>query len=195
MSITFLSNADCPRIVVREGCLCAQMAPGFLSAPAQVLAAHADPGCLWCAGTGLDERQEPADPQLNVTNVNAHALLAFLRLIDDSAYLHGRIPTLRSVVVLGDASSPYELAGEAALPIMRRALLRARNTFDRRAPYFVRELEVLRGTRPGPGGTTALCERVVSGGLSAERLAQYLTALEALCAFAEQQRATLIVWG
>ena len=195
MSVTFLSNADSVRVLIREGCLCAQLAPGFPRASEQTLASHAEPGCVWCGGTGIEERQEHTEPRLNVSNVNAHALLAFLRLIEDRAYLSERVPTLRSALIVGDTSSPYELAGEATLPTMRRALLRARNTFGRRVRYFVRDTEVLRGTRPGPDGTASMVDRVVSGGLSADRLAQYLTGLETLCAFAKQHHATLIVWS
>jgi hypothetical protein len=196
MTVTFHSNADCERRTLREACLCAQFAPNFLRALPEVLQEHADPACAWCHGTGIEERTERIEPTLNVANVNAHALLAFLRLRDDRAYLQGTLPSLRSSMPqVGFTPDPPGLDGHVELPIMRRALLRARNTFDRRAPHFVRETEVLRSARTRDDGTAELVDCVTSGGLSRVRLAEYLTDLEHLCAFAASHRATIIGWS
>lgn len=196
MTVTFSSDAACERRTLREACLCAQFAPDFLRALPAVLQEHADPTCVWCHGTGTEERTERIGPTLNVANLNAHALLAFLRLRDDRAYLEGHIPVLGSLPSpAGYTPESNGLDGHVGLALMRRALIRARNTFARRAPHFVRETEVLRSARPRGDGTAELVDRVTCGGLSRERLAAYLTSLERLCAFAATHQATIIRWS
>lgn len=195
MSVTFSSDAVCPALTIREACLCAQLAPNFMRASEAVLARHASPDCAWCLGSGIEERQERTEPTLNVSNVNAHALLAFLRLADDGAYLLGLVPKLGEVRADSNPTSRHELIGELELPLMRRALLRGRNTFERRAPHFVRSNERLRAAFRHPDGTTEIRDRVRSQGLRLERLARYLTALERLCAFAAEHGGTLVRWS
>lgn len=156
MSITFHSDAPCPTVERHEPCLCAQDAPGFPRTDPQTLAQHALSTCPWCHGTGLWFARDRDEPALNVASLNAASLIGLLGL-------------------------PEEVAGGSVpLPVMRRALMRARNTLARRAPRFTREPQ--------------RANRFYSHGLSTERLAAYLTALERLCLFAQARGGTLITW-
>jgi hypothetical protein len=174
MTVTFQSDAACPVTMRDEPCLCAQDAPDFCTAPsAESLRAHASAHCPLCRGTGVATYSERNEPTLNVANDNAHRLLELLRL----------------------ATPDGDLMGEVTLPEMRRALMRARNTFDQRAPSLTRAPSTLRGHRTRDDGTHALMTRATVGGLSEARLAEYLTALECLCAYAQAHGATVIQWA
>lgn len=173
MTVTFQSNAACPVTTRDEPCLCAQGAPDFCGAPsADDLQAHASAHCPLCHGTGITSYTERDEPTLNVANANAHRLLE----------------------LLGFPTADGGLLGEATLPAMRRALLRARNSFDRMAPKLARPTATVRGYTRREDGTHALVDRTVVNGLSEARLADYLTALEKLCLYAQAHGATFIQW-
>lgn len=168
MSITFQSDANCPLVESLEPCLCAQFAPGFPNVEAEELARHALATCSLCRGAGVWLMRERDEPALNVANLNAAALLAFLGVLAEP----------------DQADLPNTTAGGSlSIPTMRRALIRARATFARRARAFTRE----------PGHLREGC--VYSGGLPLERLADYLSALERLCLVAQDRGGKRIHWA
>jgi hypothetical protein len=168
MSVTFQSDAKCPLVESLEPCLCAQFAPGFPNVEAAELARHALPTCSLCRGTGVWRMRERDEPALNVANLNAAALLALLGVLDEPD--HGPLPNTTA-------------GGSLPIATMRRALIRARATFSRRAPRFTREPE---STHEG---------RVYSGGLPLDRLTEYLSALERLCLVAQERGGKCITWA
>jgi hypothetical protein len=89
-----------------------------------------------------------------------------------------------------------ELLGEATLPEFRRALIRARSTFDRRAVAFVEPTRVETGRPAERDGVVELRPvRVVWGGIDIEGLDRRLALLEEFAVAAVSAGATEIVWS
>lgn len=78
------------------------------------------------------------------------------------------------------------LCGECELPKFRRAIVRARALFDKRAPRFTREAETGRGARG--------C-RYFMGGCSVEQLRQKVDQAERFALAVEKRGATHVTWG
>lgn len=104
------------------------------------------------------------------------------------------VPGRAVLDLLGLASD--DLAGDADLPIFRRALVRARSTFSRRAPDFVEPGRVERGRPVERGGVTVLRPvRVVYGAIDLEGLERRVALLERFAAAAAAAGATDVAWG
>jgi len=89
-----------------------------------------------------------------------------------------------------------ELLGEATLPEFRRALIRARATFERRAPAYVEPTRVETGRPVERDGVVEMRPvRVVWGGIDLEGLERRLALLEDFTAAAIAAGATDINWG
>ena len=113
---------------------------------------------------------------LNLANGNA---LAFLGLLG---------------VNVADESDMY---GELTLAEVRRAIMVARATFERKAAGFTRDEESVYGKpRDNGDGTIEMRPlRVHSAGLDTDRLARYLDRLAALTEALAEKGATHITWG
>jgi len=113
---------------------------------------------------------------LNLANDNA---LAFLGLLG---------------ITVSDESDLY---GEMALAEVRRAIMVARATFERKAVNFTREDESDYGKpRDNGNGTIEMRPlRLHSKGLDTDRLARYLDRLAALTEALAAKGATHITWG
>lgn len=178
MSVTFFSNAPSTVTTREEGCLCAQMAPGWPRELSHV-AEHANPSCAICNGTGVETVADDDLPFVNLCNANAAAVLALLRLSENFD---------------GNADGYY---GEISISAARRAVMFARNTFDRRAPGLVRPAERVTGApRVGPDGAVELHPlRISSPEFGIEDIR---TRLDRFAAFVEESAArgaTLVRWG
>ncbi len=116
-----------------------------------------------------------SDPRdVNLCNANAVALLGLLGL------------------------EPGEgLCGQAPLPEVRRAVIRARATFQRRVRPFLREESVVYGRpRVNEDGTVELRPvRVWRGGIGEDYLARQLDRLEVLVEALAARGATHLAWG
>jgi len=90
-----------------------------------------------------------------------------------------------------------DLCGEAPLPEVRRAIIRARATFRRRVAAFTRPQEVVYGRpRVGDDGAVELRPvRVWSAGIDEDYLARQLDRLEVLVAALAERGATPLGWG
>lgn len=147
MSITFYSDASIPAVETREPCLCSQMAPCWCDAMGQVdafveeLGRHANPGCPFCEGTGVEVHVQRSHEGPNWANGNAALLCSAMGVSSES----GALP-------LGD---------------FQRAILRAAN----RSPEgYTREESIEYGKPREIGGVIELKPvRVFSKGLSVER--------------------------
>jgi hypothetical protein len=96
--------------------------------------------------------------------------------------------------LLGLASD--DLTGSATLPEFRRALIRARSTFDRRAVDFVEPTRVESGRPVDRGGIVELRPvRVVWGGIDIEGLDRRLALLEEFAVAAVSAGVTDIAWS
>lgn len=160
MSIIFCSDAPERVEATEEGCLCAQLAPGWCNGAApELLAQHADPACARCHGTGVEIVSVDRNPSVNLSNGNAGALLRALGLHGDH--------------------------GTASLPEARRAVMRAR---ARDLSALERPTEVRRARSFASDGTIAELYRVqsVSIGLDATGLAERI---EQFAAFVEASAA------
>jgi len=125
----------------------------------------------------MDESGEDDEiNDLNLSNMNACSLLKLIGL---------------------EPMGPDGMVGEVTVPEMRRAIMRAVNTFDKRAPGCVRAEEVVYGKpRENDDGTVELHPvRIHSRGIDeaylSERLAQLATCVETLV----KKGATHIVWA
>jgi hypothetical protein len=115
------------------------------------------------------------DPRaMNLANDNAAALFGLLGLHADD-----------------------DLCGEAPLPEVRRAIIRARATFERRVGAFLRDGAVVYGRpRVGDDGTVELRPvRVVAFGIDEQYLWRQLDRLEVLVAALAERGATHLGWG
>lgn len=193
MTITFTA-LDTDRRPLASGerepataCLCAQMASSwemYLDGSDRAeLAACAAPTCSVCGGAGVEPGYERVY-EINFANCTGGALLGLLGL-----------------------ESPV---GEATLPIVRRAILRARATFARRAPQFTYEhteggafaaltaqgrLEIV---HEGNVACIVRGPRVIAGNLASLDVEGLGGRLEAFAAFIEraaQDGAEAIQWG
>lgn len=181
MSVTFTAIKDAKPLLQKDAseyeapCLCAQMAPSWgmdieLS-DREELRKFASPQCPLCQGSGV-EICPPQTLSYNLANDNAARLLSLLGLGRD------------------------DLIGNLDLPSARRAVIRAKAQFNRRAPALVRPEERLYGApHTQSDGTVELHPlRVVSQGLSADQLYARLITFEQLIVEASQQGATHIHW-
>lgn len=180
MSLRFSPVVEEPGPDHEEACLCSQLMPGWpavasgrvpLSHPGVrgTLSEHADPECLRCFGSGVETVFGEDPVALNVAGDNGQVLLA----------------------VLGLKPEPY---GELTLPEARRALMRARNR-PSLASFARGDVEVRgpRGSRSD--GAVELGLRFRCGGLSEERIRQYLDRFEEIVRVAQERGADRIVWG
>ena len=116
-----------------------------------------------------------SDPRsMNLSSVNARTFLAFLGI-----------------------DSGEDLYGELTIPDARRAIIRARATFDHRAHNFMRDQEVTHGApRINDDGTVTLRPvRLWVGGIDEEYLARQLGRLEVLLEALAEKGATHLGWG
>jgi len=119
------------------------------------------------------DEQDWEDPrQLNMCNSNARALLGLLGFD------------------MGDGF------GEVTVPEMRRAIVKARATFDRQAPNFTRETRTVMGRRPSTenGKVVELQPRMVDIGIDEQYLKEKLDKLSVLVEALAEKGATHIVW-
>ncbi len=174
MSTTFTHNgasvSDLPS-GVETHCLCAQGAPmwGEPGATGPDLQPHASLACPYCAGSGIDA--DPLPPRgLNLANENAGALLGLLGL--------------------------PETLGAVDMPTARRALMRARATFDRCAPAHVRErIEICGAPRESDGVVELRPLRFVSAGADLAYLRSALERFADLLQEAAAAGATQLTWS
>lgn len=173
MSITFYA-ADSEHVSMASttdrmsACLCAQMAPCWEMYPAEdtweELQRHARDDCPVCGGTGLEFESTP-DDFFNISNANARALLSLLAF-------------------------EIEPCGTATLPDVRRGIMRARATFERRAGAAL---------AIGPGmaeqAISALGARLVCPRVTTEDLRDRLERFAAFVERSSRIGATHIVWG
>jgi hypothetical protein len=111
---------------------------------------------------------------INMASMNARAFLSFLGI-----------------------NSGEDLVGELPIPEVRRAIIKAKATFDSRASRFVRTQEVVHGApRINDDGTVALRPiRVWVGGIDEEYLWRQLDRLGVLVEVLAAKRATHVRWG
>jgi len=122
-----------------------------------------------------DPEADLNDPRwMNLTNDNTRAFLAFV-----------------------DIEGASDLYGEAPLPEVRRAIMRARATFQRRVGAFLRREAVVYGKpRVGDDGTVELRPvRVWVGGIDEAYLQRKLDRLEVLVEALARRGATHLGWG
>jgi hypothetical protein len=176
MGITFSTNLPPPEGTVEVPCLCAQMGDGFIlmmrgqdSIEVRAdLAKQADPRCMSCGGTGVENTPVESPHHLDLCLDNARRLLAALGLAQD----FGQCP-------VADA---------------RRALVRARNM---NLGNLVRAEETTYGgPRVQEDGTVAMRPiRSHSAGLSVEGLVERIDRFESFVRSAVAAGATEIHWG
>lgn len=122
-----------------------------------------------------DPQEDIDDPRsVNLANTNARAFLTFLGL--------------------GDGEDLY---GNAPIPEVRRAIMRARATFHQRAHAFVRRCEIVHASpRVNHDGTVELRPvRVHIAGIDEEYLMRQLDKLEVLVEELAERGATHLGWG
>lgn len=122
-----------------------------------------------------DPQEEFDDPRnMNLAGMNARAVLSFLGV-----------------------DPGEDLCGELPMPEIRRAIIKARATFGRRAPGFVRDLEVVHGNpRVNPDGTVELRPtKAYIHGIDEGYLWKQLDRLEVLVGELEERGATHLGWG
>ena len=121
-----------------------------------------------------DDSMGDEDPrEMNLTSANFRAFAGLLGLPIDEA-----------------------LCGELPLSDVRRAIMRARATFDRRAPAFAREERTTHGAprRNDDGSIELRPLRTWEGGLSADRLAGYVDRFAVLVEAYAERGATHVRW-
>ena len=107
--------------------------------------------------------------------------------IEDPAYLNLNFGNAYALLgLLGLDPGPGHLNGEATLPDCRRAVIRARATFERRAPQHTREGSDTK--RPGR-------VRVIEGDLDVEGLERRLNNFEKFLNVVAEKGATSIYWA
>jgi len=113
---------------------------------------------------------------LNLCNANARALLGLLRLpLGDETY--------------GD------LSGQVTIAEARRAVIRARASFERRAELFTRATEREMGAFSQDDGTTRIGERFVAMGIDEDYLDKRLSEFGRFVEAAAEAGADHICWG
>lgn len=169
MSITFRSDAPEATTLVKEHCLCAQMVEGFMGdATPEALRAAANPRCLHCGGSGVEEVPTTDGPSLNFANANGIAILRALRL--GMAY-----------------------SGDITIADARRAIIRARAG---KLEPFVRLEQKLIGApiERSPGVIEARPVRSWDAGLSVEGVASRIDAFAAFVEASAERGAKNIRW-
>jgi hypothetical protein len=123
-----------------------------------------------------DPQDDLADPRsVNLANLNARAFLVFLGVQDAGEDLYGNAP----------------------IPEVRRAIMRARATFHQRAHAFVRRCEIVHASpRVNHDGTVELRPvRVHIAGIDEEYLMRQLDRLGVLVEALAGRGATHLGWG
>lgn len=106
--------------------------------------------------------------------------------IEDPAYLNMASANARALLELLDLEPGDEPSGDASMPEARRAVMRARATFERRADGFTREGSDTK--RPGQ-------VRFIEGGIAREYLAMRLDAFEKFLNVVADKGAISIYWA
>lgn len=112
MSVTFYAETERGHGSKREPCLCSQMSPAFADLfegrrdDWGALRADANPACLTCEGSGVEEVRVDLRPQVNLSNDNAKIVMG----------------------AMGWKTDPRNMCGECDLATLRRGIVRARNT-------------------------------------------------------------------
>jgi hypothetical protein len=190
MSITF-SIPNSPTTLTEESCMCAQMAPRFcaqfegeftLDEIRDELREHASDECWSCKGTGVVSWEVPdADCEVNLSNVNAMAMLALMGVEADYC---------------GTITSED-------IPSVVRRLMRAVNSEGTRGAFTVEAQEIPASPGrlvPVQDGNVVRLERqggschVFVGGRDDEYVARTAGRLLALCRKA-QEAGEEVTWG
>jgi hypothetical protein len=134
MSISFIVDADVPRVSVDEPCLCAQMAPVFgelfrgESTDWDGLRGYADPHCKQCGGTGVERIERDERPQVNFANENAYIVAQALGLDLDGGIGRMELATLRRGLIRArNVAVPAELRADE---LTERAIVRGYSRGD-----------------------------------------------------------------
>ena len=134
MSISFIVDADVPRLAADEPCLCAQMAPTFSdlfqrqSADWGSLQAYADPACKQCDGTGVERVERDERPQVNLANENAYIVAQALGIDLDGGIGRMELATLRRGLIRArNVAVPAELRADE---VTARAIVRGYSRGD-----------------------------------------------------------------
>lgn len=112
MSVTFKSDLPDEGLPTREPCLCTQMSAKFSqwvqygAGEAHEMERAADLKCYVCGGAGVELTTLTTTPELNLSNVNAEALLAVMGI---------------------EPQGSYGLVGEMSIAQARRGVMRARS--------------------------------------------------------------------
>jgi len=140
-------------------------------------------------------RMIPTDHGSHPARVYLHE--SFEEDFEDPRWMNLSCMNARTFLVFLGIEFGEDLYGEMPIPEIRRMILRARNTFDRRAPHFVRSPETIHGTpRSNPDGTVSLRPiRVWIGGIDKDYLARQLDRLEVLVEALAERGATHLRWG
>lgn len=111
MSVTFTALTQDGFAVASSPCLCTQMAESFSAFVCgertdwEVLRPEANPDCVTCKGSGVEESRISLRPSVNFANGNAVIVLDALGVAYDDSYLFG----------------------ECEIAVMKRGIIRARN--------------------------------------------------------------------
>jgi hypothetical protein len=105
---------------------------------------------------------------------------------EDPAYLNMASANARVFLLFLGLEPGEEPCGEVGMPEARRAVMRARATFDRRASQF---------TRPGSDTKRPGRVRVVQGGLDEDYLALRLDSFERFLGAVVERGATSVYWA
>lgn len=106
--------------------------------------------------------------------------------LDDPAFLNMASANARLFLEFLRIEPGPDLDGEISLPDARRAVMRARATFDRRAPSFTREQSDV--TRAGQA-------RMITADLDVEYLGKRLDALQRFLDEVVERGAVSVLWG
>ena len=112
MSVTFYVESERASVSKREPCLCAQMSPAFSGLfegwrdDWDALRVDANPECLRCNGSGIEEVSVDLRPQVNFSNDNAVIIMR----------------------AMGWEADHQNLCGECDLATLRRGVMRARSS-------------------------------------------------------------------
>jgi len=132
---------------------------------------------------------------LNPGDVHEHDGVSYCRPFPDlEANWHNG--GARAVLDLLGLASPY-LAGECTIANARRAVIRARATFARKAPQLTQEPQVIHGRpRERQDGTVELRPvRAVIGGIDEASLVRRLEQFADLTERAAERGAEVLTWG
>jgi hypothetical protein len=106
--------------------------------------------------------------------------------IGDAAYMNLASANARAFLLFIGLEPSDDLTGEVAIPEARRAIMRARATFDRRVGRYTRDASDTK--KPG-------CVRVIEGGIDEDYVARRLDDFETFLDAVSLREATSICWG